>query len=84
MKIITPGYCKVTIRRPNGQTETITHPTIQDMGPADWRRFCDAMTTAKRGTPLSYDNHAAVAEMDAADRELDDYYKSHDLIERIR
>jgi len=52
----TSRYCQITVRRPNGQTETMRHPKVTEMTPALWAQFCSAMAKAGRGEGVSYQN----------------------------
>jgi hypothetical protein len=50
------SYCNVTVRRPNGEVETIRHPSISKMNDRVWAQMKQAMTKAKKGECLSYEN----------------------------
>ena len=52
----TIRFCEITIRRPNGQVETLCHPKVSQMTQAVWDQFCRAMATGGRGEGLSYEN----------------------------
>lgn len=54
----TVKYCEVTVRRPNGEVETIRHPKVTEMTPAIWEQFCRAMAGAGKGDGISYDNRS--------------------------
>jgi hypothetical protein len=47
---------EVTIRRPNGQIETITHPNISFMTAPMWEAMKKAMLAANKGECLSFQN----------------------------
>lgn len=59
--------CEVTIRRPDGQIETVVHPKIDHMTPQMWEMMKDAMRKAGRGECLSYNN---IIEETDSDRDL--------------
>lgn len=50
------NYCEVTVRRPNGKTETIIHPKVDVMTSALWAQMAAQMSKAGRGECLSYRN----------------------------
>lgn len=52
----TVKFCEVTVRRPNGEVETIRHPNVTEMTPAIWEQFCRAMSGSGRGEGVSYEN----------------------------
>ena len=67
MRMITARRTDITVKRPNGDMETITHPKIDYMTPAIWEQMCKAMSDAKRGECISYRNIDAVMEMEESD-----------------
>lgn len=60
MKTSKKIYCEVTVRRPNGEIETIVHPRVDFMTPAIWSQMQAAMTAGRRGECLSYRNVTVV------------------------
>lgn len=67
MKMIEKRKCEVTVKRPNGQIETVVHPKIDYMLPALFEQMKKAMRDAGRGEPLSYKNIDTVFEMEDKD-----------------
>jgi hypothetical protein len=67
MKTISEARCEVTVKRPNGQIETIVHPKIDRMNDALYGQMKAAMKTANKGECVSYKNIDAVVEMEDAD-----------------
>ena len=64
MRTISPRHTEITVKRPDGLVETLTHPKIDYMTPAIWDQMRKAMTSANKGECLSYRNIDAVVEME--------------------
>lgn len=67
MKIISTRKVEIEVNRPNGSTETITHPKIDYMTDRIFAQFNTAMKKAGRGFGLSYKNIEAVVELEDSD-----------------
>lgn len=71
MKTTTTKKAEITVKRPDGKIETITHPKIDFFTPAIFAQMKKAMADAGRGDVISYRNIDAVIEMEESD------YQSH-------
>ena len=88
--ITIPSHCMVTIRRPNGDIETLNYTTatkgqIRTMSPKVLALVNKAMANAKRGEIISYEN--ITKEVDApkptaADLAEERYIREHNAILR--
>ena len=67
MKVISNRKCQITVKRPNGQIETITHPSIDYMVDGVFAQMKTAMLSGGRGEAVSYKNIAAITEMEECD-----------------
>lgn len=67
MKIIETRKAEVTIKRPTGIIETVTHPKIDWFNNQIFSQMKKAMADAGRGEVLSYRNIEAVVEMEESD-----------------
>lgn len=67
MKTISPRKCEVTIKRPDGTTETIIHPKVDYMNDTMLKAANKAMEAAGKGQFISYRNIDAVTEMEEID-----------------
>ena len=67
MKIIENRKVLVTIKRPDGTTEIVTHPKIDYMTPEIFKQMKKMMKVANRGDVLSYKNIKAVVEIEESD-----------------
>ena len=54
MKTITTRKTEVTVKRPDGTVETITHPKVDYFTPAIFSQMQKAMADAGRGEVISY------------------------------
>lgn len=61
-RTITTRYCIVTVRRPNGEIETLRHPAVTTMTASSWKQMIAAMRQAGRGECLSYENKTETTE----------------------
>lgn len=57
MKIIQNEKCEVTVERPDGTIETLTHPKITRMNDRLWAQLKAAMLNTGKGKAISYRNH---------------------------
>ena len=67
MKTIAPRKCEVTIERPDGTIEILTHPKVDYMTDGMLKAANKAMAAAGKGQFVSYRNIDAVIEMEDAD-----------------
>lgn len=67
MKTIAARKAEVTVKRPDGKIETITHPKVDYFTPAIFNQMKKAMAGAQRGEVISYRNIDAVVEMEESD-----------------
>lgn len=81
--VTIPSHCMVTVRRPNGDVETIRHPKITTMTPKLWNEIKMAMVAANRGECLSYENVTKTVQAiqpTKAELERDQYERERDAI----
>ena len=67
MKIIESRKAEITIKRPDGRTETMVHPKIDYFTDGILSQMRKAMKDAGRGEVISYRNIDAVVEMEESD-----------------
>ncbi len=67
MKIIEKRKVEITVKRPNGEIETMIHPKIEYMTDGIFRQMNKAMEKAGRGIVVSYKNIDSVIEMEDSD-----------------
>lgn len=56
MIVTVPSHLEITIRRPNGTVETVTHPKFKTITDKDFDAMKAAMKAAGRGECVSYRN----------------------------
>lgn len=67
MKTIQDAKCEITVKRPNGQIETLIHPTIKVMVEGILTQANAAMKAANRGEIINYKNISAIIEKEEKD-----------------
>lgn len=78
IKIQMPLRAEITIRRPNGNVETVPAPGTKELNDKLFARIKEATKSAGRGECLSYENLTEEAWVDGptdAELEADKYHK---------
>lgn len=83
MKTIEKAKVELTIKRANGEIETVTTEKFGEISERIFNRIKEETAKAGRGEVLSYTNIPAVIEMEQADIELQEYCKHQEKMEKV-